>query len=248
MDAGSITNTASAAATPPQGPPVTGTDSTTVVIATAPHLTLTKTPSVFTVTNAGDPITYTVNVTNDGDVTLNSVVVTDPHCPLVLPPSGDTTNPGFLDVGETWTYTCTYNATQADIDNGTITNTATADAKDPHGTDVTGSDTAVVTRSDLPNLEVTKTPSVPIVFAAGDTITYSIDVTNTGNLTPTAHPPSSPVTTRSSACSTWARRGTTSARTPSRRRTSMPARSRTRPPPAPSTPTVTPYPIPARPP
>ena len=75
------------------------------------------------VTDAGDTVVYTITVTNDGNLSLSGVVMSDPLCPPVLQ-SGDTTNPGVLDVGETWTYTCTYVVTQDDIDRGAIPNTA----------------------------------------------------------------------------------------------------------------------------
>src|SRR5205085_4033470 len=97
-------------------------DTATVVAAAGPHMTVTKTPSTPTVAAAGDLITYTVAVVNDGNVTLSGVVVSDPLCALVLG-SGDANLNGSLDVGETWSYSCVYEVTQADIDAGSIVNT-----------------------------------------------------------------------------------------------------------------------------
>src|SRR5206468_5403033 len=121
-----------------------------------------KTPSVTSVAAAGDAITYTITVVNDGDVTLSSVAVADPLCAPVLT-SGDTDGDGSLDVGETWTYSCTYAVTQLDINAGSIANTATVDAADPHGGPVSAVDSATVVVNAAPHLTVTKTPSVTTV-------------------------------------------------------------------------------------
>jgi hypothetical protein len=87
---------------------------------------------------AGDVITYEIVVTNDGNVTLTGVVVSDPLLEgangtlgAAVETGGTGVNgDGILDVGETWTYTGTYEAQQSDIDNdgggdGDIDNTAT---------------------------------------------------------------------------------------------------------------------------
>ena len=55
---------------------------------------------------------------------------------------GDVANTGVLDVGETWTYTATYDVTQDDINAGDdLVNTATVDTDqtDPEDADATTS-------------------------------------------------------------------------------------------------------------
>src|SRR5581483_6863543 len=82
---GPITNIATATGTPPSGPNVTDTDTKTVVLHTAPAITIEKTatssaqPGVPDVTKAhvGDPIVYHFKVTNTGDVPLTNVHVHD---------------------------------------------------------------------------------------------------------------------------------------------------------------------------
>ncbi len=64
------------------------------------------------VTNAGDVITYQVNVTNDGNVDLTNVTVNDP---LIDNLAGN--NDTVLNVRETWTYTGNYTITREDIAN-----------------------------------------------------------------------------------------------------------------------------------
>jgi uncharacterized repeat protein (TIGR01451 family) len=93
---------------------------------TAPtvHTTLTKKAST-----PGGPapleVTYTYTETNDGNVPLTGVAVTDPSCTPIFvsdTDSGDTSPSTELDPGETLTFTCSHTFTTA----GTFTNTATA--------------------------------------------------------------------------------------------------------------------------
>jgi hypothetical protein len=84
-------------------------------------------------------------------------------------------------VGETWLYTASYTVTQGDIDApGGITNAATATTTQVGPQSVTSS-TTPITRS--PNLAVLKsgTPAGPV--SAGQVVTYTFRVTNTGNVT-----------------------------------------------------------------
>src|SRR5690606_24770589 len=82
-------------------------------------------------TNISAPatLTYTIEVTNEGNVSLTGVVVTDPftegdNTPLTLV-SGDDDMDGELDLDETWVYSATYAADQDDIDAGDdLVNTA----------------------------------------------------------------------------------------------------------------------------
>src|SRR5437763_32135 len=122
-------------------------------------------------------MTYTVTGANDGNETLHSVVVTDPRCTLALG-SGDANANGLLDVGETWSYSCVYRVTQADIDAGTIANTATVTADNPSGGLVTNSGSTTVTAPGNPHMTVTKSAFVPSVTAAGESISNSVTVAN----------------------------------------------------------------------
>ena len=136
------------------------------------------------VTAAGDVIAYQVNVTNDGNIDLNNVTVTDP---LVNNLTGN--NDTVLNVTETWTYTGNYTVTQEDLNsNGTgtgfIDNTATVvcDQLAPQN------DSANVTIIQNPSYTIEKTvtgvngQSGGNVTAAGDVIAYQVNVTNNGNI------------------------------------------------------------------
>ena len=79
-------------------------------------------------TNISAPgtLTYTITVTNTGNTDLTNVVVTDDLAGTATLDQRRHRTRGVLDVDETWVYTATYAATQADINAGTdLVNTAT---------------------------------------------------------------------------------------------------------------------------
>ncbi len=172
------------------------TASAAVPIVYGPALNVAKVAAESSVSTAGNVIHYTIVVTNTGNVTLTGVSIDDPllsneDCDGVL--GAPFVKTGFtLNVGGSLTCTGTYTLTQADIDNngggdGDIDNTVTADSNE------TGPDTASAAVPIVygPALSVTKTVvsvdadnQAPfLVDAAGDVITYSITVFNTGNVT-----------------------------------------------------------------
>jgi uncharacterized repeat protein (TIGR01451 family) len=185
IDAGSITNTATASGTPPTGPAVTSAPSSATVAAhQVAGLSLLKTATPTTVTAAGQTVTYSFAVTNTGNQTLTGVSVAETafsgagtppvaDCPVTtLAPQASTTCTG------------TYTVTQADIDAGSITNTAIASGAPPTGPAVTSAaSTATVTAQAISGVLVVKTASRPSVTAAGQVVTYSFHVVNTGNQT-----------------------------------------------------------------
>ncbi|WP_041295573.1 Ig-like domain-containing protein [Dokdonia sp. 4H-3-7-5] len=142
---------------------------------------------------AGETITYNFTITNTGNVTVTNIVVTDP---LVTVTGG----PIDLNAGasDATTFSAIYTITQADIDNGGVTNQALATGQNPDGDDVTD------TSDDDSNLEddetITTFPTDEGAIAliktgffndesgdgfaqVGETVTYNFTVTNTGNIT-----------------------------------------------------------------
>ena len=90
----------------------------------APTLTVTKTASVIQFSE-GDDITFTITVTNDGNVPLTNVTLRDP----MIQPQCDL-NIGDLDKGTSYDCTGIYRATAQDAALGQIENTATADSNE----------------------------------------------------------------------------------------------------------------------
>ena len=142
---------------------------------------------------AGDVVNYVITMTNTGNISLTGVTVTD-QVEAYAPSgatyvSGDTSNPGVLDVGETWVYTASHTLTQADLDtlgggNGYLDNTATGDTLETRPK----SDSERVPLAYLPALSVIKTGAwvdgnADGLANPGEQILYSFMVSNTGNIT-----------------------------------------------------------------
>ncbi|WP_272973379.1 DUF7507 domain-containing protein, partial [Croceibacter atlanticus] len=88
-----------------------------------PELTLTKTSNATGNEVAGQTIIYTFSVENTGNVSVSSITVDD-----VLTGSTDLAiSPGSLAPGETGTATANYIVSQADVDNGSIVNSASVE-------------------------------------------------------------------------------------------------------------------------
>ncbi len=86
-------------------------------------------------------MTYTVVVTNSGNVTVKGITLED-----ALMAEADAPEAFDLAVGASKTVTYTYTVSQDDVDAGKIENTATATGKDPKNNNVTASDDAEVDR------------------------------------------------------------------------------------------------------
>jgi uncharacterized repeat protein (TIGR01451 family) len=130
--------------------------------------------------DAGDTIAYTFDVTNTGTVALTAVVVDDPKIGAVSC-AATTLSPGA-------TMRCAgaavYTITAADAASGSADNTATATgtASDGGLFTSTPSSTSTPVTTDAPAISLVKTADVATVSAAGQSITYSFLLTNTGNV------------------------------------------------------------------
>ncbi len=140
-------------------------------------------------TSAGDVVTYWINVTNDGNIDLTNVNVSDPLISLGEP-EGDEENAGVLNVGENWNYTVTYNVTQTDLNSngdgdGFINNTVSIDCDQLES--VNSSAAVHVEYNPAYNvskavINVAGNGSEANVTKVGDIITYEVNVTNDGNI------------------------------------------------------------------
>jgi uncharacterized repeat protein (TIGR01451 family) len=206
---------------PGLGPSGTGVDGEVedyrvVIAAMDPTFNMVKSASPATITAAG-VLTYTFQFNNTGNAVLSNLNVTDPDidsgtlsgCPIA------TLNPG-----DTASCTATRTISQAQVDNGAaINNTATTSGTNPLGGAAIETTTADNTVS---------TPIVPVFtlgidkqapvntdadgsgdISAGDTLTYTINATNTGTATVTNLVVSDPMLTPSSSnCASVAPGGT----------------------------------------
>ena len=127
-----------------------------------------------------DTLTYVVTATNAGTTTQTNVFVTD----ALLTPSTRTC--ASVVPGGTCVLTGSYDVNQDDVDRGEIVNTASVvsdDVVDPVRNSVTTPVSQVVelqiTKSDPTNADEDGTSSVTL----GDTLTYIVTVTNSGNTT-----------------------------------------------------------------
>ena len=107
-----IPNTVTLTARAPNGQEASGSATAQVQVLT-PDIHVEKTVSPTTGVAPLD-VTYTYTVTTDGNTPLANVQLTDdtPPCSVAANRTfvgGDTANVGYLDPGETWTYTCDAN-------------------------------------------------------------------------------------------------------------------------------------------
>ena len=182
VNRGSIANTATVTGTPPTGSAVTDTDSALVEAIQGPGIDIEKSASPTTYGAPGQVVTYTFEVTNSGNVTLDGVRVSDPLAGL-SPLSCAPAQPASLDPGATMTCTATYTTTQADVNRGSIANTATVTGTPPTGSAVTDTDSALVEAIQGPGIDIEKSASPTTYGAPGQVVTYTFEVTNSGNVT-----------------------------------------------------------------
>ena len=194
VDAGTSNNSATASGTDPTGgTPTSPPDTTTTPIAPAPALTSTKAMTANAdedgdgAISLGDTLTYTITATNTGNVTLTGVVVTDNK----ITPNSVTC--ATVDPAATCVLTGTYRVTQADADTGQVVNAAVVTTATP-GACPAGSTAPECNPSvTVPVKQEPRLASVKAMTAnadedgngavsVGDTLTYSITVTNTGNV------------------------------------------------------------------
>ena len=142
-----------------------------------PALLLTKTASPLTYSTVGQTINYNYDLKNTGNVPLNSpFAVTDNKATVVCP------QPASLAVNATLTCTASYNITQPDLNNGSVTNLATATGKFGSGTVTSSQAQATVTATAHPSLLLVKSATPTSYSAIGNIIAYNYLVTNNGNV------------------------------------------------------------------
>jgi len=149
----------------PYTPPVVSIDLTKAISGTYPS-------------TLGGTISYTLVVTNMGNVALTGIVLSDPGAATISCPANT------LAASANMTCSATHTINQSDLDAGTYTNTATVTGY--YGTQAasdTASATASFTQTRTMSVDKIKTGALSGTFAVGDVFNYTITVTNTGNVT-----------------------------------------------------------------
>jgi uncharacterized repeat protein (TIGR01451 family) len=164
---------------------VSAQDSASVAIV-APGITMTKRVSS-PITYVGDTVTYRCTVTNTGDVPLADVTLQDAACPGMAYISGDLDGDDLLDPDESWVYTCqltvmvdTINTAQVSAQPAASGPTPAAGTPLPGIDRVSAEDSASVNVVD-PAIRLVKEAS-PTVIVVGDTVTYTLRVSNPGDV------------------------------------------------------------------
>ncbi|MFT4134974.1 hypothetical protein [Microbacterium sp.] len=127
VDAGSVSNTATATGTDPDGGDVaSGESSTEVEIVADPAFTFEKLVDVGTARSAGDTIAYRFVVTNTGNVTLTDYAVTEGTFTGTNDLSAIVCPDEPLAAGDEAVCTASYVLSAADVKAGSVDNTASA--------------------------------------------------------------------------------------------------------------------------
>ncbi len=181
VDAGFVTNTATVTATTPTDLVVTSAPSSATVEASdaTSSLSLSKTSTSSAYGAAGDTLNYNYLVNNTGTTTISNVGVSDNLVANVSCPDSS------LAPNASETCTGSYTVSQADVDAGSVTNTATANGTNPQDTTITSNSSSVTVPASnaTSSLSLSKTSTTSAYGAAGDTINYNYLVTNTGTTT-----------------------------------------------------------------
>ncbi|WP_316759939.1 gliding motility-associated C-terminal domain-containing protein [Pedobacter aquatilis] len=198
VDQGVYSNQASVGATDTKGNQVSNLksddpntlavdDATITAIVANGSMSLTKVANN-TGSKAGDIINYTIVVTNNGNITLSNIIVSDAGADTgsVLPASIATLAPNA-----SASVTAKHTLTQSEIDNGSFSNQASVSGNSPNGTVVgkqKSDDPNTTQIDDATTTLLVSSPAITIVKTAvlstdGNTITYSFNIKNTGNVT-----------------------------------------------------------------
>jgi hypothetical protein len=168
--AGTYTNTAIATSGE-----ITHSDSVDITIPSQPEFNIEKTvidpQSSYSV---GDTIHYSIVVTNIGNVDLPSLSISDPGVVFDSPGCGDAAD---LVKGASRTCNVSLDVTSTALP-GSYTNTATANSGD-----ITHSSSVDVTIATNPDISIEKSITSEGPYTVGTTITYSLVVTNVGDVT-----------------------------------------------------------------
>ncbi|MFT2753019.1 Ig-like domain-containing protein [Clavibacter sp. Sh2088] len=164
VDAGQVANTATVRGASSGGTPAQASASATVPLTRTSTFAFTKTATPGNVPAAGGVVTYAFRLQNTGTTTLTGVSIADPRAGVSALAYTWTGTSGTLAPGEVVTATATYTVTAADVQAGSVVNTATASATAATGA-ITRTATATVLAVPDPLADAATTPQgVPVVI------------------------------------------------------------------------------------
>ncbi len=185
LDAGAVTNNASAHGSFNSLPVTSATGTLTIHAIQNPALSILKSVTEASYSAVGDLLHYSYLVTNSGNVTLSGPFsVSDDRSTNVACPATASLAP-FASL------TCngTYTITQADLDAGAVTNTASAHGSFNSLPVASSTDTRTVNAVQNPSIQIVKSLAsyddndLNLIISLGDSLWYQFRVTNTGNVT-----------------------------------------------------------------
>lgn len=167
----------------PANKPQDGGDTEVVPSDLSPSLSLDKSASAQSYSQVGETIEYSFVVENTGNVTLHNVSIAD-ALPGVTVSGGPiaTLVPGAVD---STTLTAQYTITQADLDAGSVVNTATAEGYADPATDTPDVSSAPASETVSAEVEVLVDLAVKVSVdksqpKVGDSVTVTVDASNLG--------------------------------------------------------------------
>jgi uncharacterized repeat protein (TIGR01451 family) len=164
VDAGQVANTATARGASSGGVVAQATASATTTLARTATMDFQKTATPGNVPAAGGVVTYAFRLQNTGSTTLTGVSIADPRAGVSALAYTWPGTAGTLAPGQVVTASATYTVTAADVQAGSVVNTATATAAAPTGA-ITRTATATVLAVPDPLPDAASTPQgVPVVI------------------------------------------------------------------------------------
>ena len=185
MTAGSYSNTA-VGSTSTAGALTANSNTVVTLLSSTPSMSVTKERIGTVVEAVGQTIEYTIKIKNDGTVDLSNVDLTDLNATIeicAISGVGSVTLP-YATLARSKEIVCgaTHVITQADMDAGQVVNTSTATSSTAGATSES-SNTVTTPLTRLPNFNIEKAAVGSAPTVAGDSIDYTITVTNVGNVT-----------------------------------------------------------------
>jgi len=148
-----------------------------VAVTQNPGLSLAVSANPTTATTLGDVVSYTYTLTNTGNVTLTTPSITDDKVS-----NATCTDSSPLVPGATRNCTGTRTISQADLDHGSVINQATASATLGATTVTSNLASVTVTTYVGARLTLVITSNPPTAVGAGQILTFTYTLKNTGNV------------------------------------------------------------------